>query len=170
MVDGDRSLKSCSKIKVSIYFKKNRLFSKTCQTFLLINTSLLILAQIVIAGGFKIGLFNDRSYIEVIHLINPNLSFTFQDKRLSKVHVCNGGGILQNQLLICGGRQAYKKTHIYDNDIVVLGQQRWWTSTVRLLTPHSKVLLMGSYENFLTGRNAFLSLALWSYVVKKHAI
>ena len=71
----------------------------------------------------------DKSYIEIIHLINPKLSFTFRDTRLSKVHLCNGGGILQNQLIICGGRQVVRapitpNTPIkFKNDIVVLGQQ-----------------------------------------------
>ena len=75
----------------------------------------------------------DRSYIEIIHLINPKLTYTFQDTRLSKVHSCNGGGILQNQLLICGGIQAYQTPTKYENDIVILGQQNRLLANNKLL-------------------------------------
>ena len=57
----------------------------------------------------------------------------FQDTRLSKDHFCNGGGILQNQLLICGGIQAYQTPTKYENDIVILGQQNQLLANNKLL-------------------------------------
>ena len=106
----------------------------------------------MVAGGFKIGLFNDRSYIEVIHLINPNLSFTFQDKRLSKLHMCNGGGILQNQILICGGLQGFVTPQIYENDIVVLGQQSQPTNNKLLESRgYSKSVVLNDEKIWIIG-------------------
>ena len=69
-----------------------------------------------------------------------------------KDEICKGFNIITASLLILGfvvyvvvGSFCYIcKYKVF----LTLCRHRWWTSTVWLLTPHSKVPLMGSWENF----------------------
>ena len=75
-------------------------------------------AKILIAGGYDRH-DNFTNIVEIVDLINPNFALKWNDDRAART--VSIGGILQNQPLICGGRDSIWKNF---NNGIILGSNQ----------------------------------------------
>ena len=75
----------------------------------------LLLAKILIASGHPI---NDGTTVEIVDLINPKFKFAYIDPKIARRYPV--GGILQDQLLFCGGNIGRE----FLQDCIFFGQDR----------------------------------------------
>ena len=66
--------------------------------------------------------------IEIIDLIDPKFKHEFEDERTARY--ISVGGLLENQLLICGGWDAISNDHF--QDCIFLGQQTYGSTSTNL--------------------------------------
>ena len=99
--------------------------------------------------------------IEIIDLIDPKFKHEFEDERTARY--ISVGGLLQNQLMICGGWDAISSDHF--QDCIFLGQQTYGSTNLQMLEErieaasvvlnHKMLWITGGY---LKNSSEFISL------------
>ena len=90
------------------------------------------LAKLLIAGGYDNFPENITNIVEIIDLLNPAFKCKWNDERTARIGSI--GGLLQNQLLICGGQYHNSNNGIIlqSNEELQLIDRRTFASSVVL--------------------------------------